>query len=221
MTILITGSSGKTAAYLAQMLKADGTSILVASRSPKKGSTKPSVRFDWLDDSTWELPFSHEQSQSSPIKAVYLVAPDVDSARAKVIAFVKYAMQKGVKRFTLLSAWENPEGGPLLGGAHAELKALGQQGIEWAVLRPHFFMGMIEPAKGVSRTRLTIHRELPRRLPSRLYQVGRQDLYCGQRWKKAIHFSPRHCCSRSPDFDRPEAAQCRLYHDRKRVLKLR
>ncbi|KAK4501895.1 hypothetical protein PRZ48_007704 [Zasmidium cellare] len=140
MTILITGSSGKTAAYLAQMLVADGRPILVASRSPKKGSPNPSVRFDWLDESTWELPFSHEQSKRSPITAVYLVSPDIDNARAKVIPFVKFAQKKGVNRFTLLSAWENPEGGPLLGGVHAELKALGQQGVEWAVLRPHFFM---------------------------------------------------------------------------------
>lgn len=151
MTTLITGSSGKTAAYLAQLLAADGSPILVASRSPKTGASYPTVRFDWLDESTWEHPFSHEQSQSSPIGAVYLVAPDVDSARAKVIPFVKYAMQKGVKRFTLLSAWENPEGGPLLGGAHADLKALEKQGAEWAVLRPHFFMGTRKPAQGVGR----------------------------------------------------------------------
>ncbi|KAF2171045.1 hypothetical protein M409DRAFT_64025 [Zasmidium cellare ATCC 36951] len=140
MTILITGSSGKTAAYLAQTLAADKRSILVASRSPKKDSPNPSVRFDWLDESTWELPFSHERSKSSPITSIYLVSPDIDEARAKVIPFVKYAKQKGVNRFTLLSAWENPEGGPLLGGVHAELKALGGQGIDWAVLRPHFFM---------------------------------------------------------------------------------
>lgn len=163
MTILITGSSGKTAGYLTQMLVVDHKPILVASRSPKEDSANPTVRFDWLNRSTWELPFSHEQAQKSAITAVYLVSPDIDEARSMVIPFVKHAMQKGVKRFVLLSAWENPEGGPLLGGAHAELKALGQEGIEWAVLRPHFFMGIIKTKCSISTIELTTSQRTSRK----------------------------------------------------------
>ena len=145
MTILITGSSGKTSSHLAQQLASDGQDILVASRSPKPNATYPTARFNWLDESTWSLPFSHEQAQKSPITAVYLVSPDlvlvgVDS---NLISFVNFARQKGVKRFVLLSAWELPEGGPALGQDHAQLKALEKEGVEWAVVRPHFFMGIV------------------------------------------------------------------------------
>lgn len=141
MTILITGSSGKTASHLAQLL-APTLPILVASRLPKQDAVHPTVQFDWLDESTYPHPFSHDMVQKSPITAVYLVSPDIPEARASVMKFVKFATGRGAKRFVLLSAWENAEGGAFMGAAHAELKAMGDQGlVEWAVIRPHFFMG--------------------------------------------------------------------------------
>jgi festuclavine dehydrogenase len=141
MTILITGSSGKTASHLAQLL-APTISILVASRRPKQDAPHPTVQFDWLDESTYPHPFSHAVAQKSPISAVYLVSPDISEARASVMKFVKFATSRGAKRFVLLSAWENEAGGAFMGAAHAELKGMGDEGlVEWAVLRPHFFMG--------------------------------------------------------------------------------
>lgn len=141
MTILITGSNGKTASHLAQLLSPT-VQILIASRNPKPDAPHPTVRFDWLDESTYPLPFSHNVATKSPISAIYLVSPDIPEARANVIKFVKYATERGVKRFVLLSAWENEVGGAFMGAAHAELKGMGEEElVEWAVLRPHFFMG--------------------------------------------------------------------------------
>lgn len=140
MTILLTGSAGKTAAALADALSPENN-ILVASRRPSPDSKYPIVQFDWLNDSTWPNAFSHPQAKDSPISAVYLVVADFPEARANAIPFVRFCVERGVRRFVLLSAWENAEGGSLLGGVHAELKGMGQkEGIEWAVLRPHFFM---------------------------------------------------------------------------------
>ena len=142
MTILLTGSAGKTATALAESLT-PANKILVASRRPSPASKYPTVQFDWLNDSTWPNVFSHAEAKASPITAVYLVLPDLPEARGNAIPFVRLCMSHGVRRFVLLSAWENPEGGALLGGVHAELKAIGEkEGIGWGVLRPHFFMGM-------------------------------------------------------------------------------
>lgn len=140
MTIFITGSSGKTASQLATLLSPTH-SILIASRKPSSNPHHPTVKFDWLEENSWSAPFDHEIVQNSAITAAYLVSPDVQEARDKILDFVRFARGKGVKRFVLLSAWEVPEDGPLLGKTHAALRAMGDRGeIQWTVLRPHFFM---------------------------------------------------------------------------------
>lgn len=141
MTILLTGSAGKTAAALAEVLS-DDQNVLIASRRPPDRSQHPTVRFDWLERDTWANVFSHPQAQESPVSAAYLVLPDLLEARENAIPFIRTCIDHNVRRFVLLSAWENEEGGALLGGVHSELKAIGEkEGIGWAVLRPHFFMG--------------------------------------------------------------------------------
>lgn len=141
MTILLTGSAGKTATALAEALSPEHK-VLVASRRPTAETKHPTVKFDWLDKETWPNVFSHPQTEGSPISAAYLVLPDLLDARQNAIPFVRLCISHGVRRFVLLSAWENAEGGALLGSVHADLKAMGEQdSIEWAVLRPHFFMG--------------------------------------------------------------------------------
>ncbi|CAK4030968.1 Hypothetical predicted protein [Lecanosticta acicola] len=141
MTIFITGSSGKTASHLANLLTPTHA-ILIASRRPSPDAKYPTVRFDWLDETTWGLPFAHMQARISPITATYLVSPDLQDAREQVMPFVRFAYLKGVKRFVLLSAWEVGEGDAcVMGPTHAALRGMAaREGIEWAVLRPHFFM---------------------------------------------------------------------------------
>lgn len=176
MTILLTGSAGKTASALAEALSPENP-VLVASRRPSASSKYPTVQFDWLDDSTWPNVFSHAQAKDSPISAVYLVIPDLPEARANGIAFVRQCMSHGVRRFVLLSAWENAEGGPLLGGVHAELKSMGEkEGIEWAVLRPHFFMGTTTLHLLRRVAGLTCRRELYRNLPPADHHEGAPNL---------------------------------------------
>lgn len=216
MTILITGSNGKTASHLTQMLHSSKQPILVASRRPREDSPFPNVRFDWTDQSTFELPFAHAQANDSPITAAYLVGPDVMNVSQLVLRFVDYARRRGVKRFVLVSAWEIPAGGPLNGRTHQELEILGaRKEVEWTVLRPHFFMG--RAPLHLFNCQADHLRKLHRIVQSQNDSRRGQDLFCGRRWTLAIYFGKRHCCNGLPGSDRREAAQHRLCHYRRRV----
>lgn len=137
MTILLTGSRGKMALPLSHLLSPTHKT-LTATRSPTSASDE--VRFDWSLPETYTNPFTHPLV---PIKAIYLVGADVPSISKHVIDFIHVARRYGVNRFVLLSAWEIKCGCEvLMGKAHAELERLGnEEGVEWCVLRPHFFMG--------------------------------------------------------------------------------
>lgn len=55
--------------------------------------------------------------------------------------FIDFAREKGVNRFLLLSATQAEPGDPSLGEVHAHLKKLGtEQGIQWIVVRPTWFI---------------------------------------------------------------------------------
>jgi festuclavine dehydrogenase len=97
------------------------------------------VTFSWSDNSTFENPFEHPQAKESPISAMYIVAPNgEDTVLAGELAFVEFAAARGVRRFVLLGSSMVPENGPFMGQVHAKLKQLD---VEWAVLRPSWFMG--------------------------------------------------------------------------------
>lgn len=137
MTILVTGGKGTTAKPLADLLKKNNVPFLVASRS---SSGQGQVRFNWSDESTYELPF---QAATSPITGIYMVAPTVPDVFETMKAFIDFARGKGVKRFVLLSATPVPMGGPLYGKVHEYLT---QIGVEYGVVRPTWFMSESEPA---------------------------------------------------------------------------
>ncbi|PIA92115.1 Festuclavine dehydrogenase [Cercospora beticola] len=141
MTIFVTGSRGKTSSQLATLLHPTHT-ILIASRTPPKSPAHPTVRFDWNDEATFTNPFDHAVAQKEALSAVYLVSPETADASVLVIRFIHFARSRGVRRFVLLSAWELEMGADMLAGkAHEELERLGrEEGVEWAVVRPHFFM---------------------------------------------------------------------------------
>ena len=150
MTILVTGSLGKTSSRLAAVLQSGGHSFLIASRSGKAGSY-PGVRFDWTDTSTWDLPFHSPEAQKDPITAAYLVSPPVEEPFQYEQAFIDFARTKGVKRFVFLSASPVDANNPY-GKVHAYLKRLGtEEGLEWAVMRPTWFMRMLYQSLMVSR----------------------------------------------------------------------
>jgi festuclavine dehydrogenase len=138
MTILITGSSGKTARPLTALLKSSHN-VLIASRSGIEVDGVPAVKFDWSDPATYLNPFNHSQAQSDPIRTIYLVSQpgNIDPSTA-LKTFVDVARAHDVRRFVLLSAIREDESTPGTGKAHAYLKGLD---VEWAVLRPTWFMG--------------------------------------------------------------------------------
>lgn len=140
MTVLITGSSGKTSRRVANALR-PSTSILVASRSGQDVDGTPGVKFDWTKESTWAPIFSHIAVQTNPITAVYLVMqPGSIDPIATMKPFIDLARDHKVKRFVLLSAIREDETTSGTGQVHKYLKG---SGVEWAVLRPTWFMGEI------------------------------------------------------------------------------
>lgn len=128
MTILITGGSGKTGRRLAELLTERNARHRIASRH---ATGDGAVAFDWTDQSSWANALTGASS-------VYLVAPAIHGDPAPLmIDFVSEAIQRGVRRFVLLSASLLPRGGPGPGTVHDWLAS---HVPEWAVLRPSWFM---------------------------------------------------------------------------------
>jgi ergot alkaloid biosynthesis protein len=121
--VLVTGGTGKTGGRVARRLAEAGYPVRIGSRSAE-------VPFDWLD------PTTHDGALAG-VDRVYLVSPPVDDPYPVMAAFVRRAMERGVRRFVLLSASSLPEGGPMMGAVHRFLR---ETAPEWAVLRPTWFM---------------------------------------------------------------------------------
>jgi len=135
MTILITGGTGKTGGSLAQLLHAAGLSFLIATRTGKAPEPYRAVKFDWFDSATFENPFNTDPT----IDRVYLVLPPAHMDTLPVVGpFIDFAISKGVKRIVLLTAIQSEPGSPVFGVIHTYLAG---KGIEYAVLRPSWFMG--------------------------------------------------------------------------------
>ena len=132
--ILVTGASGSTGRPLVQRLRAARVTVRTATRTPRpepRSGPGEHVSFDWMD------PKTHDAALEG-IDRIYLLGPglvaDVD---AIVIPFVRRALDRGVRRFVMLSASAVPEGTPGLGTVHAFLR---RHAPEWAVLQPSWFM---------------------------------------------------------------------------------
>ncbi|KAJ7227567.1 hypothetical protein C8J57DRAFT_1197399 [Mycena rebaudengoi] len=143
MTILVTGGTGKTATALAHLLHKANQPFLVASRDAHKVAAPfTGTRFDWLDATTYNIPF-----EAAPdIDRVYLIAPPVLDMLPPMKVFIEFAIEKGVKRFVLMSAAMFEKGGPIMGQVHAYLATLP---IEYMVLRPSWFYDNFLPSMGV------------------------------------------------------------------------
>jgi len=136
-SILLTGGTGKISSRIAPLLSSNGNTVLVASRSgtTPRISNAVGVKFDWLDPATYGNPFSHSQ-----ITSIFLVAPPIMDCLPPMRAFIDLAVEKGVRRFVLLSASVLDVGdGPMMGQVSKYLSGLE---IELTVLRPTWFMGM-------------------------------------------------------------------------------
>lgn len=129
--ILVTGGTGKTGARLVQRLIEEGHKVRVASRSGSAPQGAEGLAFDWNSG-------VNDAAAIEGIDGVYLVAPvGVADVHTPMTRLVDAALERGVKRFVLLSASSVEEGGPAMGSVHAYLKG---KAPEWAVLRPSWFM---------------------------------------------------------------------------------
>lgn len=140
-SILLTGGTGKVARRIAPLFSSNGNTVLIASRSGKCPplANATGVKFDWFDSTTYTNPFSH-----SHINAIFLVAPPIIDCFPPMKAFIDLAVEKGVKRFVLLSASVLDVGdGPMMGQVSKYISSLR---MEWAVLRPTWFMGELPPS---------------------------------------------------------------------------
>lgn len=131
--ILVTGGAGNTGAQVAKRLFEKSHRPIVASRSETKPFMEAvTVKFDWLDESTYA-------DALNGVEAVYLVAPAQVADPFPIMAkFIDIAKQLDVKRFVLLSASLIAKGGPAMGQVHQKLAE--DDDVEWCVLRPSWFM---------------------------------------------------------------------------------
>ncbi|KAH6912962.1 NmrA family protein [Coprinopsis sp. MPI-PUGE-AT-0042] len=135
MTVLITGGASKIGTRLAHLLKDASRDVMFASRS---GRNVPegfqSTKLDWYDPSTFLLPF-----QDRSIEVVYLLPPpaDLESSKA-VIPFIDLAVEKGVKRFIMLSGTQVEKNGNAVGLGVIH-RYLHDKGLDYVALRPTSF----------------------------------------------------------------------------------
>jgi uncharacterized protein YbjT (DUF2867 family) len=142
MTILITCGTAKTSRAIVTVLQ-HSQPVLLASRSGKPVDRSPGVHFDWDAPDQWPDIFAHNLAKKSPISAVWLVvrSSTVDVAQS-AIPFIHLLRQNNVKRIVLMSGSAFNETDHFLGEVHAELMRVhDKEGLEWAVLRPSWFMG--------------------------------------------------------------------------------
>ncbi|KAJ0115844.1 hypothetical protein J7T55_004013 [Diaporthe amygdali] len=143
-TVLLTGGTGKVGLCIAKLCQTSSTPYLVASRSSSSATAStphPTVKFDWLDRTTWSNPFI-TATKTSPITAIYLISPPIFEASTIMNDFINLAREQyGVKRFVLQSATSIEAGGPVFGGTVKylqELEAAGKVG--FGIMRPTWFM---------------------------------------------------------------------------------
>ena len=140
MAILLLGGTGKTATRVAHLLTQANKPFLVASRRGPDAVTDaswPAVKFDWTDEASWGAAFS-----SLSIDAVYMMEPQVPQPWVPMINFVDYAKARGVRRFVLCAGTSAVYGRDGMGRVW---KHYVDEGVEWCVLRPSWFMGECSP----------------------------------------------------------------------------
>jgi uncharacterized protein YbjT (DUF2867 family) len=130
--ILVLGATGTTGRRLAQRLRDAGAEVRAASRQGQ-------VRFDWADRETWEPALAG-------VARMYLMAPHEQPLDA---AFVRLAVDRGVRRIVLLSS----RGIEAMGDERliAAERTVRESGAEWTIVRPDWFNqnfdeGFFQPA---------------------------------------------------------------------------
>jgi festuclavine dehydrogenase len=134
MTILLIGGTGKSATPLANLLLHANHPVVLTTRSGNVPTPFKGVQFDWLDSSTYNIPFE----SYGDIDRIYLIAPPVVDMFPPMKSLIDLAVEKGVKRFVLMSAGMLELGGPAMGKVHQYLSTLD---VEYCAVRPSWFFG--------------------------------------------------------------------------------
>jgi festuclavine dehydrogenase len=136
MTILITGSTGKTSQALISQLQEAQIPHLIASRHPSITTTaNNTVILDWNDPSTFSNPFNHP---NGPVTAIYLVAPPNPNPAALLNPFLDTAAQYNVRRIVVIGGGSLTRKTPVWLGP--VWQHLSEGPFAFAILRPAWFM---------------------------------------------------------------------------------
>jgi uncharacterized protein YbjT (DUF2867 family) len=96
--VLVTGGTGKTGGRLARRLVELGLDVQVASRRPPAEADMAHVAFDWDEPATFAAALAGATR-------VYLVAPPLSTEPERaMLPFIHLALERGVRRFALLSS---------------------------------------------------------------------------------------------------------------------
>lgn len=130
--IVVLGATGTTGRRVIQRLRAAGAATRAASRHGE-------ARFDWSDPETW-------RPAVAGASGMYLMAPHEQPVDP---AFVRIAVEQGVRRMVLLSS----RGIEAMGDERllAAERTVRESGAEWTILRPDWFdqnfdEGFFQPA---------------------------------------------------------------------------
>jgi uncharacterized protein YbjT (DUF2867 family) len=136
MSTLLTGGTSQIGLALAKRLKAAGKDVIFGTRSPSKvPSGYKHVLLDWSDPSTFENPFN----TADRIDNLYILPPPQSVDVLGITKpFIDLAIEKGVKKFALLSATTIEKGSFAAGKVHEYLDS---KGVDYFVLRPTWFIG--------------------------------------------------------------------------------
>ncbi|WP_067544334.1 NmrA family NAD(P)-binding protein [Nocardia crassostreae] len=127
--VLVLGSSGTTGSRVANLLRWQGVTTRLATRTPNGDPLR--VGFDWHDGDSYDTALHS-------VSAVYLVAPvGVRDPVPLVEPFLRAARRHGVRRVVALGSSAVPEAEHGMGGIHRLVREIMP---EWAVLRPSWFM---------------------------------------------------------------------------------
>ncbi|KAJ2915377.1 hypothetical protein MD484_g5032, partial [Candolleomyces efflorescens] len=147
MTTFITGGASQIGLGLARLLLQANRSVLFGSRAGRgiDGGKFTWVPFDWNDPSTYANAFNHRAQDDivKPIESVYVLSPNGMNPLPQVTPFIDLAVQKGVKRFVLISGADAFKGGEdSMGAVHGYLGkvALESRGlVDYVALRATWF----------------------------------------------------------------------------------
>ena len=138
MSTFLTGGTSQVGLALAKRLKAASKDVVFGTRTPSKvPSEYEHVLLDWADPSTFKNPFKNAEYH---IETIYILAPPLTLNTLEITKpFIDLAIEKGVKRFVLLSATIIQKGGIAAGEIHEYLDS--KPNIDYLVLRPTGFIG--------------------------------------------------------------------------------